>query len=259
VPVDSLFWPEAIARVRKDNPAFTFMAEVYWDLEYELQQQGFDFTYDKRLYDRLRGGNARSVRDHLRADPDFQRRSARFMENHDEPRAAEVFSWPVHQAGAVISYFIPGLRFFHEGQFEGRKHHVSMHLGRRPPEELDPAVQDFYRRLLRALDRPEVHEGQWQLCECRPAWEGNGTWDQFLAFTWQGNRAKDLLVVVNYGPSQAQCYCALALNWLRSSRLRLVDLMGGARYERQGDGLDSAGLYLDMGPWAYSVFEVTRL
>jgi len=36
------FWPEAIGRVRSAHPEFLFMAEVYWDLEWELQQQGFD-------------------------------------------------------------------------------------------------------------------------------------------------------------------------------------------------------------------------
>ena len=48
------FWPRTIERVRKAAPSFLFMAEVYWDLEWELQQQGFNYTYDKRLYDRLR-------------------------------------------------------------------------------------------------------------------------------------------------------------------------------------------------------------
>ena len=53
------FWPNAIGSVRADHPGFLFMAEVYWDLEWTLQQQGFDYTYDKRLYDRLREGHAR--------------------------------------------------------------------------------------------------------------------------------------------------------------------------------------------------------
>src|SRR5262245_27085472 len=61
-PVTSDFWPEAIAAARKVNPDFVTMAEVYWDLEWELQQQGFDYTYDKRLYDRLREGHADAVR-----------------------------------------------------------------------------------------------------------------------------------------------------------------------------------------------------
>ena len=82
------FWPTAIGRARMRNPGFLFMAEVYWDLEWTLQQQGFDYTYDKRLYDRLREGHARPVRDHFRADMDFQRKSARFSKttmSHGRP------------------------------------------------------------------------------------------------------------------------------------------------------------------------------
>src|SRR5271170_2107095 len=106
------FWPNVIRSVRADHPGFLFMAEVYWDLEWTLQQQGFDYTYDKRLYDLLREGDARPVRDHFRADMVFQRKSARFLENHDEPRAAATFPPGAHQAAAVLTYLCPGLRFF---------------------------------------------------------------------------------------------------------------------------------------------------
>ncbi|WDT75913.1 MAG: alpha-amylase family glycosyl hydrolase [Candidatus Manganitrophus sp.] len=85
------FWLKAIRAVRERSPDFLFMAEVYWDLEWTLQHQGFDYCYDKRLYDRLREGQARPVREHLWAGLDFQDRLARFLENHDEPRAAAVF------------------------------------------------------------------------------------------------------------------------------------------------------------------------
>ena len=124
------FWPTATQRVRDRVPGFCFMAEVYWDLEWELQQQGFDYTYDKRLYDRLREGHARPVREHFRADLDFQNNSARFLENHDEPRAAATFPPEVHEAAAVITFLSPGLRFFHQGQFEGRTKRISPHLVR---------------------------------------------------------------------------------------------------------------------------------
>src|SRR4051812_17911257 len=62
------FWPAAVSGAQRVNPEFTLMAEVYWDLEWALQQQGFGFTYDKRLYDRLREGHAEPVRGHLRGD-----------------------------------------------------------------------------------------------------------------------------------------------------------------------------------------------
>ena len=112
------------------HPGFRFMAEVYWDLEWTLQQQGFDYAYDKRLYDRLRDGHARPVREHLHAGLDYQDKLARFLENHDEPRAAATFPPEVHEAAAVITFLSPGLRFFHQGQFEGRRKRISPHLVR---------------------------------------------------------------------------------------------------------------------------------
>ncbi len=126
------FWPGAIDAVRRAHPKFVFLAEVYWDMEWTLQRQGFDYTYDKRLYDRLRESPARPVREHLAADLDFQNRSARFLENHDEPRAAATFAPEIHAAAAVITFLAPGLRLFHDGQFEGRKVRISPHLVRRP-------------------------------------------------------------------------------------------------------------------------------
>ncbi|HEU4382792.1 MAG TPA: alpha-amylase family glycosyl hydrolase [Anaeromyxobacteraceae bacterium] len=248
------FWPGAISAVRRERPGFAFMAEVYWDLEWELLQQGFDFAYDKRLYDRLRAGEAGPVRGHLCAAPDFQLRSARFLENHDEPRAAATFPPERHPAAAVLSFLVPGLRFFHEGQLEGRKVHVSMHLGRRPAELVDERLRAFYRRLLAVLARPEVHDGRWRLRECRPAWEGNPTWQRFIVMSWEGPSGR-LLACVNFGPTQGQCYAEAGFPGLESGRVLLTDLVGSAIFVRAGDAL-AGGLYLDMPAWGYHVFEV---
>jgi hypothetical protein len=98
------FWPATIQRVRSDHPSFVFMAEVYWDLEWTLQQQGFNYCYDKRLYDRLLAGDAQSVIGHLHAALEYQDHLARFLENHDEPRAAAIFPLDQHQAAAIITF-----------------------------------------------------------------------------------------------------------------------------------------------------------
>jgi glycosidase len=143
-----LFWPRATETVREKHPDFCFMAEVYWDMEWTLQQQGFDYTYDKRLYDRLRAGHARPVREHLHAGLDYQVKLARFLENHDEPRAAATFDPSVHRAAAVITFTAPGMRFFHQGQFEGRMKKISPHLVRGPQESPDKEIEAFYGQLL---------------------------------------------------------------------------------------------------------------
>src|SRR5512138_541690 len=156
------FWSRATAQVRERAPGFCFMAEVYWDLEWTMQQQGFDYAYDKRLYDRLREAHARPVREHLHAGLDYQNKLARFMENHDEPRAASTFALGPHQAAAVVTFLTPGLRFFHQGQFEGRKKRLSPHLCRGPEEPIDEKLEQFYDRLLAVMREPVVRIGQWR-------------------------------------------------------------------------------------------------
>jgi len=221
------------------------MAEVYWDLEWTLQQQGST----------LRAGDARSVREHLWATPDFQEHSARFLENHDEPRAASEFPPEQHRAAAAIAFLTPGLRFLHEGQLDGRRVHVSMHLGRRPDERPDPALRAFCERLMRVLGREEVHTGRWRLCECRSAWSGNSTWDRFVAMAWDGGALARLLAAVNYGETQAQCWAQVPFTVL-AGRVAFRDLLGDERYERDAGELVSKGLYLDLPPWGVNAFAV---
>jgi hypothetical protein len=250
------FWPEAIARVREKTPDFVFMAEVYWDLEWTLQQQGFDYTYDKRLYDRLAKGHARQVREHFLAGLDYQNKMARFLENHDEPRAAVEFAPGIYEAAAVITYFSPGMRFFHQGQLEGRRKRISPHLVRAPEEPIDDKLKQFYDRLLGVLGHDIVRNGHWQLLECVPAWEGNWTSDCFIAFSWRVSSGEMSLVTVNFAPNQSQCYVKLPFPELAGAEWRLRDLLGQAQYDRDGNDLRERGLYLDVAAWQYHVFEV---
>jgi len=251
-----LFWPTATQRVRERHPGFCFMAEVYWDLEWTLQQQGFDYAYDKRLYDRLRDHHARPVREHFLAGLDYQDKLARFLENHDEPRAAATFSSDIHQAAAVITFLSPGLRFFHQGQFEGCKKRISPHLGRGPAEPKDEGLQQFYNRLLTVLRQPVVRDGEWQLLECIPAWEGNWTHDCVVAFAWQEIGKERIIVAVNYAPNQSQCHARLPFADLAGKKWRLQDQLTGISYDWNGGDLQARGLYLDMAPWQGSVFEL---
>jgi hypothetical protein len=249
-----LFWPEATRRVRERVPGFRFMAEAYWDLEWTVQQQGFDYAYDKRLYDRLREGHARPVREHLYAGLDYQTKLARFLENHDEPRAMTAFPDGVCQAAAVITFLAPGLRFFHQGQFEGRLKRISPHLCRAPEEPVNRPLTAFYDRLLGVLRRPTVRHGQWRLLECVPAWDGNGTFDDFIGFDWQHSDGSRLLALVNYAGHSSQCY--VRLPGLANGTWHLQDLLGNTQYDR--DDLPSRGLFLDLTPWQYHVFEIKR-
>ena len=254
-----LFWPKAIASVRRKHSLFLFMAEVYWEREWTMQQQGFDYAYDKRLYDRLRDHPARPVREHLGAGLDYQDKLARFLENHDEPRAAAAFPTDIHEAAAVITFLSPGLRFFHHGQFEGRRKRISPHLVRAPAEAVDKNLQQFYDRLLSVLRHDAVRNGTWQPLECVSAWDGNESYDHFVACEWKGIDDRRLLVAVNYSPKQSQCYIRWPHDDLRQEMWRLKDHMGEATYVRDGTEMTERGFYLDLPAWQYHVFQLERI
>ena len=141
-PADE-FWPGATRRA-----PMTYLAEVYWDREYQLQQQGFDFTYDKRLLDRLHHGDPHETRGHLHADPAYSRKLARFLENHDEARSVPTFGHRL-RAAAALTFTLPGLRFFFDGQFAGADLRAPVQLGRWPPDPDRADVRDLYARFWR--------------------------------------------------------------------------------------------------------------
>jgi hypothetical protein len=128
-----------------------------------------------------------------------------------------------------------------------------MHLRRRPAEPINEEINQFYLQLLECLKHPTFHSGRWRLLECRPAWDGNSTWEQFVAFSWDEGE-DSFLIVVNYGPTQGQCYVGLDDAILVEQRLALSDLLSGVSYERDGADLASRGLYVDMPPYGRHLF-----
>ena len=251
------YWATVIAAIKGKHRAFRFIAEAYWDLEWELQQQGFDFCYDKKLYDRMEHGDAESVRLHLLADPAYQDRMVRFLENHDEPRAAATFPSGHGRAAAVAILTLPGAKLLHEGQFEGAKVRLPVFLGHRPPEPIDPDLVAFYERLLKATDRDLFRSGAWLLCE-RSGWPDNQSCRSVLSWCWVKDDER-CLVVINFGPAAAQAHVHLPWDELRGRTWRLDDALSDAAYDRGGDEMRDAGLYVDLGPWTSHLFRVSAV
>jgi len=250
----SEYWVDVISAIKREHPDFLLIAEAYWDLEWELQQQGFDFCYDKRLYDRLEHANAESVRLHLCADLAYQNKLLRFIENHDEPRAASAFTPAKERAAAVTTSTLPGARLFHEGQFEGRKVRLPVFLGRRPEEPVDKELQDFYTKLLMGINSPVFREGEWNLCE-RTGWPDNRSYENVVAWTWS-READRYLIVVNLSDRPTQALIRVPCDALKGKQWRLTDLLSNGVYERQGDEMLSPGLYVDLQPWDYHFLRV---
>jgi len=250
------YWADVISAIKKAYPGFLFVAEAYWDLEWELQQNGFDFCYDKRLYDRLKHDNAESVRLHLCADLAYQQKLIRFLENHDEPRAAATFSLPKEQAAAAAISSLPGARLFHEGQFEGRKVRVPVFLGRRPTEPADTAIQGLYERLLAAINAPIFRDGEWKLCG-RSGWPDNPSFQNLVAWSWVKDDDRRL-IMVNLSDSALQARVQVPWGEAQGETWLLKDALSDVSYDRNGDEMLSPGLYVELGPWNCNFFQCSR-
>lgn len=248
------FWWAIIENVRQTHPDMHFIAEAYWDMEWELQQQGFDHCYDKRLYDRLAHGGPTSIKKHLTANLNYQSRLVRFIENHDEPRAAATFLARQTRAAAIVSSCLPGARLFHEGQFEGRTLKLPVQLGRRQAEPGNAALQTFYRKLLHELKAPVFHANGWRLCAIT-GWADNVSTPNLIAFCWQDDDQRRL-IVVNLSASPAQGHVQIPWENLTDGQWRLADPFSGDSFLRQGSALRNQGLFVDLNAFNYHFFHV---
>ncbi|MBT4008721.1 MAG: glycosidase [Elusimicrobiaceae bacterium] len=197
------FWQEAIKIVKEQYPTFTFIAEVYWNLEWQAQKLGFDYTYDKILYDRLLKSTAQDIKGHLNAEDLYQQRSIRFIENHDEEAALTAFGREKSLAAALIISSLRGARLYHILQIYGRQKRVPIqYTGDKGKKDL-PILRK-YEKILQITNHPAFHGGQWFIMDTFPVQEGDEKHKNFLAWSWvQQNTSK--MVVINYSSQKAEC------------------------------------------------------
>ena len=241
---DEEFWPAVIGELRARHPETVLIAEAYWDMEWTLQQQGFDFCYDKRLYDRILAGEPGAVRGHLLADLGYQSHLLRFLENHDEPRIADRLPAVLQRAAAVAVATMPGATMWHDGQFEGRRVHIPVFLQRQPDEPLDEELAAWYRGLLSKVAGHRVRTGTWQLLEAR-GWPDNQSCASLVAWCWTPDDGEGRhVIVVNLAAAAAQAQIPLPWPDLPGRDWRLTDLLTDEEFDRRGGDLACRGCTL---------------
>ena len=246
------FWKVAIEIVKNYSTGFIFIAEAYWDLEWELQQLGFDYTYDKKLTDRLRAGDVKNIRDHLHAEKAYQKKSIRFLENHDEERAVTSFGPEKTKAAAVIAYTLQGMHFFYDGQFEGKKVKLPVQLGREPKENENKRIKECYDKLLDTINHEIFKKGVWDLLETLPSWEGNESYKKILAWQWRFHGERRL-IVVNYTDSVVTCRLKLDVQGYPET-FWITDLLDGETYLRSAEEVYHTGLFIELKNYHSHIF-----
>lgn len=246
------FWETAITIIKDLKKDFLFIGEAYWELEYDLQQMGFNYTYDKKLTDRLLAGYVPEIRSHLYAEYSYQKKSLRFIENHDEERAITSFGKNKSKAAAIIISTIQGMRFYYDGQFEGKKTRIPIQLGREPVEQPIECIQTFYSRLLTITSEIIFHEGKWMMRNPVSAWEHDESYNNILAWSWKYLDERRL-VVVNYSDRFAQCRIFLDINEY-PEQFVLTDLLTGKTYTRSTKEIMDQGLFIELGNYQSHIF-----
>jgi hypothetical protein len=181
----------------------------------------------------------------------------RFIENHDEPRAAAAFPDGKGHAAAVIVLTLTGAKLLHEGQFEGRKKRLPVFLSRRPEEQVDHDLASFYERLLKEAGRDIFRNGAWSLCE-QSGWPDNQSCLNILAWCWTKDDER-YLIVVNFSAGSSQALVRVTWDELRGRTWRLDDRISGEVFDRSGNDMRDAGLFVDLNPWQYHLFRVHPL
>ena len=262
------FWSEAIQEVKQVNPHFIFIAETYWSMEGQLQQLGFDYTYNKPLYEAICGamqsGHAEGLMNFLRVlGTEYLARSLHFLENHDEERAMNALGDQRQRSAAVLLTTLPGLALIHQGQMEGRRERLPVQ--RVVPlqnEKTNASLKTYYKHLLQTTSLPVFRKGRLHVLY------SNNT--AFTAYARGGSDQQALVIVNTSGHTQkGMVYITPGLRlesgisyWLHDL---YYDLKPGAI--RELDGVQPAyqypaaqlvkqGLYVELQPYDAHVFLV---
>lgn len=261
VPLSEEFWEYVIPKVRLVYPDFLFIAEVYWNMEYILQEQGFDYTYDKTMYDRIVNNEITEIGRHLIADIAFLMRNIRFIENHDEPRAATSIGIERSRPAMALLATLPGGLLLHDGQFDGRQVKLPVQIKRQPEERKHKALKEYYLRLLQETKHPIYQTGEWWFFASLPACEDCEGHTNILSHGWIGETESRIIIVNMSGQwSQALIDIGYWREFLRDNDWRAYDVLNDRTTEFSGDDLDHTGtLPVDLDPYSAIIYEFTPL
>ena len=249
------FWAQAISEVKKGFPDFIFIAEAYWGRELQLLEQGFNFIYDKALYDKLRYASSTEILTYVVNKGADLARSVHFIENHDEPRICSLFGKEKSKAAAVAMATMPGIRLFFDGQLQGKCIHTPIQLVTEIAEPGDVDIAAFYKRLLYICGQPAFREGTWMPLNLTEASQNNNSYLNLMSWCWRNDRGLKV-VIINYSPDSSQGRLLLPPLPGEMSRLITRDELTDAVYESDADEVNSLGLYIALQPWQSHILDV---
>lgn len=256
-PLEEDFWSYVIPKVRAARRDFLFIAETYWGLDFALHLEGFDYTYDKTMYDRLISNDVPGIYAHLQADIEFLKKNIRFIENHDEPRAMTTFGLERSRPAAALICTLPGAVLLHDGQFTGRKIKLPVQIKRQPHEREHPELKQFYMQLLSETSDEIYQKGDWFLFPVTEACEGCNEHAAIVAHGWRYEGSYRLIVLNMSGEwSQGRVQLEPWASAFGDKYWQMLDVMQQTYHSEAGADIVENGLPVDLEPYSVRIFNL---
>jgi hypothetical protein len=182
-------------------------------------------------------------------------KSIRFIENHDEERAATKFGKEKSLAAGVVISTIKGMKLFYDGQLEGKRVKLPVQLGKEPEERISQRVRTYYKKIFEITNNDIFRRGNWTMLETVPAGEGNISYSNFFSWIWD-YKNELRIVVINYSAATAQCRLQINIDSDREN-VTLLDLIAGDKYFRSVKEIKSPGLFIELKGYHSHLFSVT--
>ncbi|TFF94866.1 MAG: alpha-amylase [Promethearchaeota archaeon] len=249
------FWEEIIPRVKDENPNFKFIAEVYWDMEWRLMQHGFDYCYDKKLYDIVVHGKVGDLREYLHADFNYQKTLVRFIENHDEKRAVKALGILKSKAAAILALTLPGMGLIHEGQMKGYEIRIPVQLKRRMNEMVKNNMLEFYRSLLTIIKDNDIKKNNWELCNVTQTTQEDQSNKYLISYHWW-NAQEHYLFIINFSENFSKGKIKIPTLNLTSGKLKFKNLFTDEISKYAASDIQDNGFKVELASWKYNIFRI---
>lgn len=249
------FWEEVIPPIKEEYPNFKFIAEVYWDMEWNLMQQGFDYCYDKKLYDMIINRNIKDLKEYLHADFNYQKHLIRFIENHDENRVVKELGIRKSEVTAVLTLTLPGMGLIHEGQMKGYEIKIPVQLKRRRNEIIKNKMLEFYRSLLATISNNNVKNNNWELCNVNQISQEDHTNEKLISYHWWDDQ-EHFIIIINFNEISSKGKIKIPSLNLDSERIKFRDLLTDEIFRYDASELQNNGFHVEVPGWKYYLFHI---
>ncbi|NMB56501.1 alpha-amylase [Candidatus Beckwithbacteria bacterium] len=244
------FWQQAIGKTKAKFANFIFMAESYWNKEVDLQNLGFDYTYDKNLYDLINQNNNSALQNYLKTRVNTGK-WINFIENHDEQRAVTYFGKEKSQIGATLISTYAGAKLFYENQIQGYTKKLPVQLGRKITEEVNLDLQTFYQKLFTITQNQFFQNAKMQTLEIAQI-------DKFpmpVAYLWQTDEEAKI-IVLNFENNLVKGNLKIQTLDFKNDKVAFFEEIKQKNYEYKRNDLKKYGLYVELPAFQSQIFSV---